>query len=155
MPVANEPRAPTPKPATASVYFESNVEGVLVTVDDNRAWRCLTPCSLTGIPLGEHNLVAHRSGYGLQRRTIDVASAEIQVEVLLSRPQATLVVTSSPDGARVFVDGSDTGKTTNTRIAVRAGRRQIRLVHGEVSAEEIVELEIDELRHINFRLASR
>ena len=155
MPVANEPRAPAPKPDTASVYFESNVEGVLVTVDDNRAWRCLTPCSLTGIPLGEHNLVAHRSGYGLQRRTIDVDSAEIQVEVLLSRPQATLVVTSSPDGARVFVDGSDTGKTTNTRIAVRAGRRQIRLVHGEVSAEETVELEIDELRHLNFKLASR
>ena len=148
-------RAGLAAPTTSAILFESNVEGVLVTIDSDRSLRCITPCRLSGIPFGEHNLLAHRSGYGLQRRTIEVTGAEMKVEVIMSRPEATLVVSSRPTGAKIFVDGVDTGKITNSRIDVRAGHRSIRLEHGELSAEQAVNVKIAELRHLDFRLARR
>ncbi len=140
-------------PAEATIFFDSNVEGVLVTVDGNRLWRCITPCKLAGIPVGEHDLLAHRSGYGLQRRMIVAPPGETQVEILMSRPEGTLVISSEPSAARVLVDGSDTGKTTPMDIALPPGRHLIRLERGSLAAEETITVRLGELTHIDVRLA--
>ena len=146
--------APNPGPGTGRVFFESAVAGVLVTVDQNRAWRCVTPCELKGIPVGEHKVVAMLSGHNLQSRTINVGEEGLRVDLRLERVETVLFVSSEPPGARIYVDGRDTGKFTNTRVDVSPGRQSLRLVRGELSAERTFEVVEGSIQRVEFRLGS-
>lgn len=141
--------------ATAPVEFTSPVAGVLVTVDGNRAWRCLTPCRLMELPVGEHTVVAARSGFALQRRSITVGSEGLTVELSLKPEQSTLVIASVPTGGRIFVDGRDTGEQTTSELYVPPGRRLVRVVKGELQAQRTVVVDSGALKHLNFRLARK
>ena len=149
LPVADGPVA------TAPVKFTSPVDGVLVTVDDNRAWRCLTPCRLMELPVGDHAVVAARSGFALQRRSITVGSEGLTVELSLKPEQSTLVIASVPTGGRIFVDGRDTGERTPSELYVAPGRRLVRVVKGELQAQRAVVVDSGALKHLNFRLARK
>lgn len=149
LPVADGPVA------TAPVKFTSPVDGVLVTVDDNRAWRCLTPCRLMELPVGDHAVVAARSGFALQRRSITVGSEGLTVELSLKPEQSTLVIASVPTGGRIFVDGRDTGERTTSELYVAPGRRLVRVVKGELQAQRAVVVDSGALKHLNFRLARK
>lgn len=141
--------------ATAPVEFTSPVAGVLVTVDGNRAWRCLTPCRLMELPVGDHAVVAARSGFALQRRSITVGSEGLTVELSLKPEQSTLVIASIPTGGRIFVDGRDTGEQTTSELYVPPGRRLVRVVKGELQAQRTVVVDSGALKHLNFRLARK
>lgn len=149
LPVADGPVA------TAPVKFTSPVAGVLVTVDDNRDWRCLTPCRLMELPVGDHAVVAARSGFALQRRSITVGSEGLTVELSLKPEQSTLVIASVPTGGRIFVDGRDTGERTTSELYVAPGRRLVRVVKGELQAQRAVVVDSGALKHLNFRLARK
>lgn len=149
VPVADS-RAPS-----AAVFFTSEVDGVLVTVDQNREWRCRTPCELKGIPVGEHKVVAMLSGYGLQSRTINVGVEGLRVNLHPERLESVLFVVSEPPGARIFLDGRDTGKFTNTQINLGGGRHSLRLLLGELSAERTIEVAQGSVQRIEFRLGTR
>lgn len=146
---ATQPRA------TASVFFTSPVAGVRVTVDANRDWRCLTPCRLLRIPLGEHTVTATRSGYALLRRSIGITEEGQTVDLVLQPQQATLVISSVPRGGRILVDGRDTGKQTNSDLYVSPGRHLVRIIKGDLEAEQTVEVEAGAFQHVNFRLGNR
>ena len=148
--VASE-TAPT---GLAPVMFTSSVDGVMVTVDANRSWRCITPCRLADIPVGEHTVLASRSGYGLHRRTITVEDGGLAVNLNMERIGPTLFVSSVPPGARIFVNGQDTGNETNTGLALGPGRYEIRVVRGDLRASRMVDLAADELRRVEFRLGT-
>ena len=149
------PTAAASAPRTAPVFFTSRVDGVLVTVDQNREWRCRTPCELKGIPLGEHKVVAMLSGYGLQSRTIIVEAEGLRVDLHPERLRTVLFVVSQPSGARIFLDGLDTGKFTNTQIDVRGGSHSLRLVMGELSAERTIDVARGSVQRVSFRLGTR
>ncbi len=148
--------APTTRtgPVSASVMFTSQVDGVMVTIDENRSWRCITPCRIADVPLGDHTVVATRSGYGLQRRTITVGESGLAVNMHLDPVGLTLFVSSVPPGARIFLNGQDTGNETNAGLSVQPGRYEIRVVHGDLQASRTVELAEEELRRVEFRLGS-
>lgn len=151
---ATPPPAPQSQPRFAAVYFTSPVEGVSVIVDSNRSWRCITPCRLSKIPLGIHTVVANLSGYGLQRRTIDVGEHGLTLDVRLEPVEATLFVRSVPPDAQVFLNGRDTGERTNARMDLKPGRYEIRLVKGDLQARRTIEVVDGELQHIEFRLGT-
>ena len=152
---ADQPPAAASTPRSAPVFFTSQVDGVLVTVDQNREWRCRTPCELKDIPLGEHKVVAMLSGYELQSRTITVVAEGLTVDLHPERFRTVLFVTSEPSGARIFLDGRDTGKLTNTQINVRGGSHSLRLVMGELSVERTVEVARGSVQRVSFRLGTR
>ena len=146
---------PTRPRRGASVLFTSPVAGVQVTVDDNRDWRCLTPCRLMQIPFGDHTITAMRSGYALLRRSINITAEEQTIDLVLQPRQATLVISSVPSGGRILVDGRDTGKRTNSDLYVSPGRHRVRIVKGDLEAERSVEVEAGALQHLNFRLGNQ
>ncbi len=157
LPVANEP-APSRLarlPGAAPVLFTSPIAGVLVTVDGNRNWRCLTPCKLMQLPPGDHTVVATRSGYALLRRSIRIAAEGLTVDLILQPQQATLVISSVPSGGRILVDGRDTGRRTNSDLYVSPGRHLIRIIKDDLEAERSIEVDAGAFQHLNFRLGNR
>ncbi len=138
----------------AAVMFTSPVDGVMVTVDDNRSWRCITPCRIADLPLGDHTVVATRNGYGLQRRTITVGTSGLAVNLRLEPIALTLFVSSVPPGARIFLDGRDTGSETNTGLRVDPGTYEVRVVRGDREGSRTVELVEGEIQRVEFRLGA-
>ena len=138
----------------ALVTFTSFVDRVQVSVDENPAWRCVTPCEPMQLPVGEHSVVANREGYGLQRRTITVNQGNMTLDLWLEPRQSALVIGSEPTGAKIFVDGRDTGKVTANRVFVSPGRHSIRIVKGSLEASRTIEVQASETQHLNFRLGT-
>ena len=137
------------------VTFRSAVAGVVVTLDGNQDWQCITPCQLAGLPLGKRRLVARRDGYGELRQTVEVSESALTVNLPMERIGAVLLVSSEPPEARIILDGRDTGRTTNARLAVSPGKHAVRLVLGQLSAERSIEVAKDETRYLQFRLGTQ
>lgn len=137
------------------VSFRSPVAGVVVTLDGNQDWRCITPCQLGGLPLGERRLVARRDGYSELHRTVEVSESALTVNLPMERIGAVLLVSSEPPEARIILDGRDTGLTTNARLTVGPGKHTVRLVRGQLSAERSIEVAKSETRYLQFRLGTQ
>ncbi len=137
------------------VSFRSPVDGVVVTLDGNQDWQCITPCQLAGLPLGKRRLVARRDGYSELHRTVEVSEAALIVNLPLERIGAVLLVSSEPPEARIILDGRDTGRTTNARLAVSPGRHEVRIVLGRLSSQRSIEVAKNETRYLQFRLGTR
>jgi serine/threonine-protein kinase len=149
------PLGPAPQVRTGPVAFTSRVPGVLVIVDRDRDLSCRTPCELKNLEIGDHKVVATLSGYGLQRRTIRVGEERLIVDLDLERLPSTLFVASDPSGARIFLDGRDTGEFTNAQLEVSAGRHSLRLVRGEQSAERTIEVGQGSVQSVKFHLGTQ
>lgn len=140
---------------TGVVFFRSPVEGVVVTLDGNRDWQCITPCRLRGLPLGERKLIARRDGYNELHRTLNVSATELSIDLPMERVGAVLLVSSQPEGARIILNGRDTGLTTNARLTVSPGKHSVQIVLGRFASERSVEVAKDETRHVQFRLETQ
>ena len=138
-----------------TVFFRSPAEGVVVTLDGNQDWRCITPCQLSGLPLGEHKLVARRDGYTELHRTLNISTTELSVNLPMERIGAVLLVSSDPAGARIILDGRDTGLTTNARLRVAPGKHAVQIVLGRFASERSIEVAQDETRYVQFRLGTQ
>ena len=155
-PSTEEPGDPIglPPRLTVPVTFKSTVEGIAVTVDDEPAWRCVTPCAPMLLPPGERSVVATREGFGFHHRSVLVGHEALTVDLWMEAEFATLVIGSEPSGAQIFVDGQDTGKITPDRIFVHTGRHLIRVVKGGRQASGSVDAEESSTAHLSFRLGS-
>ncbi|MDE0263673.1 MAG: protein kinase [Bryobacterales bacterium] len=153
---AASPRGASPTSGQGGiVYFRSSVDGVVVTLDGNQDWQCMTPCQLAGVPLGKRRLVARRDGYSELHRTVEVSEAALTVNLPMVRTGAVLLVSSEPPEARIILDGRDTGRTTNARLAVSPGKHAVRIVLGQLSSERSIEVAKNETRYLQFRLGTQ
>ena len=150
------PDEPTglPPRLTVPVTFASTVDGIVVKVDDNPAWRCVTPCAPMQLPPGERSVVATREGFGLHHRSVLVGHEPMKVDLWMEAQFATLVIGSEPQGAQILVDGRDTGKVTPDRVFVPPGTHLIRVVKGDLRASGSVDAEVSSTAHLSFRLGS-
>ena len=150
--------APTPRPAVARlqpVTFTTNIAGATIIIDRNAEWTCLTPCEPLELPRGRHNAIVTLDGFRPQRKSFDVEREPAEFSFSLQAIQATLVVSSVPAGGQIFVDGRDTGQTTTARIAVTPGAHVVRVVKGDLAAEQTVEVAGDDLRQLGFTLGNQ
>lgn len=143
-----------PPRLTVPVTFASTVEGIVVTVDDNPAWRCVTPCEPMQLPSGERSVVATREGFGFHHRSVLVGHEPMKVDLWMEARFATLVIGSDPQGAQILVDGRDTGKVTPDKVFVPPGQHLIRVVKGDLRASGSVDAEVSSTAHLSFRLGS-
>ncbi len=159
--IEGEPETPvaeTPLSAGAvrsKVFFRTDIAGVLVEVDSNPDWRCRTPCPSMELPNGSHTVIATKRGYGLQRRTIQVASSPMSVELQMAASSATLIVASDPTGARIYINGLDTGQVTAGRVLVLPGTHQVRVVKGDLDATRSIVVSDGDTSHLRFRLGTQ
>ncbi len=142
-------------PTSAPVTFISNAVGAEVTVDRRDEWTCTTPCDLMDLSMGRHTATVTLDGYRPQRKSFEIGPEPLKISFSLQPLRATLIITSRPPDGDIYVDGRKTNRKTPERIAVMPGRRVIRVVKGDLSAERTVEAASDGLHSLNFTLGNR
>lgn len=110
-------RGRTQTRAAAPVLVELTVSsvpaGAQITFDGSPL--CQSPCTLTDIAPGQHVVAAAKAGFTSQSRTIHLKAGTSTVALQLNAVAATtLMVSSTPAGGAIVIDGRDTGRLTPT-----------------------------------------
>ena len=116
-------RAPTPRMVAGPqpLTVTSSPRGAVVTLDNQPDTACTTPCTLEANP-GHHSLELVKSGYDPERREVEVGSAAAEIPAVVMRSQqGTLMLTSSPTGAAVLVNGKRQPQVTPAQIPLAPG----------------------------------
>src|SRR5579884_2703795 len=124
--------------ATAAVDLLSEPPGAKMVVDDNPQTSCLSPCTLS-LQNGRHTLAVEMNGYETAHRIFNVPD-ETSLYVPLVKNSGVLVVTSSPPGSSIFIDGRNYGHTPAT-IRVPPGLHRIELVNGPLRQQQMIQVE--------------
>ena len=111
-----------PAPArNQDVWVTSNPPGAKAVLDDNLAQTCRTPCMLHGAP-GVHRLTLTQAGFENESREIHIGEMAFDLPpITLRKPNGTLMLTTSPPGASVRVNGKLVPETTPAQIKPAAG----------------------------------
>ena len=129
-------------------------EGAAIFLDGADTGK-LTNALLENVAAGEHTVTVKLAGYIDASRTVTVTDNEtITINFLLTEPAGSIVVTSAHDGARIFLDGTDTGEVTNTTLEnVPVGTPTVRVERdGYLEAEETVTVTSGEIAAVHFDL---
>ena len=128
--------APAPFKATSSpnkvfvaqseLKLLSQPDSAKVEIDGWSEPNWVTPFTASHLAAGTHTIVFSKSGYLQQTKSVDsVAGKSIDVSAQLAPSVSTIVVTSNPQGANVWVDGKDSGLTTPTQLTVEKGFHKV------------------------------
>jgi hypothetical protein len=117
-------------------------------IDDNSQLSCVTPCAMS-LPNGRHTAAALLNGYNVSRKVFNVPD-DTSVVAALNPSSGTLVLTSTPPGARILVDNKPYGVTPTT-LHLSAGRHKLLLTEGAMQHEETIEIEGGELQSRSLR----
>jgi serine/threonine protein kinase len=139
-------------PAVADIELLSEPPGARIVIDNRLREACTSPCTRS-LQNGRHTILAQLNGYADAHRIFTVPE-DNSVFVTLTKSMGVLIVTSSPPGASIFVDGKNYGHTPST-LHLPAGRHMLALVNGPLRHEETVEIQSDGLAARDFRFAEQ
>jgi hypothetical protein len=106
--------------------IDSTPQGAQVQIDGRTDPSWVTPFTLTGLGVGQHTVSVSKAGYSADTRTVDVSSGnKAFVMTHLNQLMATLAVSSSPAGAKIYIDAKDTGKLTPAQVNVDKGQHVV------------------------------
>jgi len=120
-------KAATPKPVSTAqeVALVSSPAGATATLDGRPDATCTTPCSLSASP-GRHAISFALQGYNLERREVEVGTGPQELPaVILRSPGGTLMLTTTPGGATISVNGKRLAQTTPAQLALAPGNYTI------------------------------
>ena len=125
-------RAPAPVPAPVIIpgqaMIDSTPQGAQFQVDGKSDPSWVTPFTVAGLSPGKHVVSVNKTGYSPDIRSVDVAAgSRSSLAVHLSPINALVVVSSTPPGANVLLDGKPTGRVTPAQFAVEKGSHTILL----------------------------
>lgn len=113
-------------PIAASVQVTSTPTGALVTLSGQRKGK--TPVTFEKVPFGKHEIAVRLNGHDRVNRTIDITSSKkIDFHADLKELPGALVVTSSPKGAKIKINGQLKGNTPLSLTGLKAGSYTISL----------------------------
>jgi serine/threonine-protein kinase len=143
-------KLPTPMKATTSpnnvfvqqseLILVSKPDGAKVEIDGWSEPNWVTPFKASHLAAGNHMIVFTKPGYLPQSRLVEsVTGKSVDVNAELTPAVSTLVVTSNPQGANVWIDGKDSGQVTPAQITVEKGPHRVTVKKAgfkDVSADE-------------------
>jgi hypothetical protein len=98
------------EPANASALIESKPAGAYVTFNGKRIGE--TPCVLPDLPFGTHTVSLAKGGFASQDLQFDITSDRpLKVSTSLQSNIGTLIINSTPNGAKVLLNGKHVGVT--------------------------------------------
>ena len=101
---------------------DSTPQGAQVQIDGRTEPSWVTPFAFTNLQPGQHTITVSKPGYSTDTRAVmGISGNRATVIAHLSQLMATLVVTSDPAGANVYVDGRDMGTKTPAQFSVDKG----------------------------------
>lgn len=141
-------------PDSGTVACTTEPPGATVVV--NGVERGVTPVTLAHVPKGVATVVFRLAGYQDETRELRLAPGDAPtLAVRLKGLPAKLTVVSTPEQAKVFVDGAYQGKTPTTVPALPAGAHALRIeLAGHAPAAREVRLGNGEAKTEEFRLES-
>ncbi len=113
-----------------SISVTSSPPGAQIYVDN--AYEGLTPLTISDTHYGHHNIELTLDGYQNWYTSIELDSETLSISAtLLPTPRETgsISVTSSPSGARMYVDGSYKGRTPESISGVATGSHSVKITH--------------------------
>ena len=120
-----KPATPRPVAVAPSVTVSSSPSGATATLDGRPDAACTTPCSLDAAP-GRHALSVTLPGYDIERREVEIGSGPQELPTIILRaPGGTLMLTTTPTGASILVNGKKLPQTTPAQITLAPGNYSI------------------------------
>jgi serine/threonine-protein kinase len=120
---------PPPRPQRRSrppaepqpLQMTSSPAGAAATIDGDPALSCHTPCSLELAP-GRHTVSLVLPGYQQERREIVITDSPQELGyITLRKLGGTLMLSSTPPGASITIDGHARTETTPARLDLAPG----------------------------------
>jgi hypothetical protein len=148
-----QPKAAPAPPVLAMVSFNSEPAGAKVVVDNNPALSCTTPCRLE-LPAGDHSAQASLAGYHPARRSFRSEGSAMDVSFKPDAIVGTVMVSSTPSGADIFVDGVKQARKTNAFLKLTPGSHVVRIQSGAVTAEQTVQVEPNGTATLQFTMGT-
>ena len=119
----------TPIVTTGSISISSSPSGANVYLD--HTYKGITPLTITDVSHGHHSIELTLAGYQPWPTSVEVKAGETSYvsATLTPTPPATgsISASSSPSGARIYVDGSYKGRTPETITHVSPGSHAVKL----------------------------
>jgi len=112
---------------TGSISIISGPPGANITVDNVQTGQ-ITPYSFSNLSIGSHSIKLELSGYKTYNTTVTVIESNtIEINVVLI-PSGSITFSSYPVGARIYLDGIDTGLVTPVNLTeVEIGEHTYRI----------------------------
>ncbi len=135
LPPAPDPQAKVQKALSSpnQVYsqqselrFNSKPDGAKVEIDGWSEPNWVTPFTASHLAAGYHLISFTKAGYLTQTRSVESeAGKSMPVSVDLAPAVSTIVVSSNPQGANIWLDGKDTGLLTPAQLTVEKGPHRV------------------------------
>ena len=110
----------------SELAFNSKPEGAKVEIDGWSEPNWVTPFTASHLAAGYHTIAFTKPGYLPRSQAAEsVVGKSIQVFAELSPALSTLVITSNPASANIWLDGKDTGKLTPAQLTVDKGPHRV------------------------------
>ncbi len=127
---------------TSSLAINTFPNGARARLDHEDEISCTTPCSLT-LQSGHHLITIEKSGFETQSKEVDVSEGtpeDLERTFVLKRTSATLMLSSEPSGAAIWVDDEPTAGRTPAEIELSYGTHKIAVEHDGKRASKTVEI---------------
>jgi len=143
-----------PRPANGpqDVLVTSEPAGATAMLDNNPEASCKTPCVLNVLP-GRHTLALNYEGYHRESREIRITDSPVEVPMVTMRVHAgTLMLTSAPGGAAIFLNNKLIPQTTPAQLSLAPGTYNVRVEKNGIRKSESVEVRNGETSYIKIPL---
>jgi hypothetical protein len=141
-----------PAKSPQDVLVTSEPAGATAMLDNNPAVSCKTPCILAVAP-GLHTIALQQDGYQQEIREIRISDSPIEVPMVTLRAHAgTLMLTSEPAGAAIFLNDKPMTQKTPAQIRLAPGTYSVRLERGGLRKSDTIEIHNGETRYLKIPL---
>jgi serine/threonine protein kinase len=147
------PSATRPVPAGPQpVQLVTSPGGATATLDGHADQACTTPCQLQASP-GLHTISFYLTGYQLEHREVNVGLGPYEMPAVILHPQAgVLMLTSSPSGAAILVNGKAVSEVTPAKLSLAPGTYSITVEKNGQASVTTVEIKNGDTRTLKVTL---
>ena len=142
------------RPLFGLILAESFPNDAEVLVDN--VFRGKTPVLMTDLPAGQHRVVIKKDGYESKETLLNIQTEGDRQPKLISLELRSLLVaikvTSTPDKAKVFLDGSFKGDSPQSIQNILAGKHKVRV---EMDGYEPFEQEVEVSGHDEYHVSAK
>jgi serine/threonine-protein kinase len=142
-------------PAQAELRIVTAQAGVRVVADGKDDTACTTPCTI-GVAPGRHNLVFTHAGHHPLRREVQVGREGADVNISLQAILGTVMISTSPPGATVSVDGRGVVGETPLTLKLPFGKHVVSAAkEGFTAAQKTIEVSDDNILSVRITLGNQ
>jgi hypothetical protein len=154
LPARKQPAASQPRVAGAlqPVMVITSPSGATATLDGRPDQACTTPCSLDAAA-GHHAVAFTLPGYQIEHRDITVGSGPMEEPaVILHAFSGVLMLSSTPPGASILVNGKPVTETTPAQLSLPPGTYKIAVQKNGLQSVSTVEIRNGDTRVLRVTL---